>query len=406
MNILEIIKLSIENLLSFKFRSFLTMLGIIMGIASVVLLSSIGEGFQAKMLSETQKATRKIIVVDFNKKYSNSGEIKSDDYFTTKDETMLEKIEGVDKALVGTQFGAFVGNEDRFTLLYGANDKYFEMYSKKIIEGRKFVENDYNLTNKVIIISSSTTKRVFKDNNPLGNEIALKNRKGNIIGKYKIIGVYNGDIDDQSEIFGDGVPYEALLPFNELTNISGNREKKFSELAIKVKNFNELKKQTDIIKKFLESKGSKKDLYNVRAFSDELKQVTNILDKISIFINLVASISIIVGGVGVMNIMLVSVKERITEIGLRKAIGAKNKDIMRQFLIETMILTIIGGFIGILLGYSLAHLLGGFVKIVPVLKLKVVITAFIVSSLTGLIFGIYPAKQASKLSPMEALRKE
>ncbi len=123
-------------------------------------------------------------------------------------------------------------------------------------------------------------------------------------------------------------------------------------------------------------------------------------------ISLVADISLIVGGIGVMNIMLVSVNERITEIGLRKAIGAKNKDILLQFLIESMILTVIGGIIGVTFGFLLANLIGFVVNIKPVLEFKALMTSVVLSSSIGLIFGIYPARQASKLSPMEALRKE
>ena len=123
-------------------------------------------------------------------------------------------------------------------------------------------------------------------------------------------------------------------------------------------------------------------------------------------ISLIASISLIVGGIGVMNIMLVSVNERITEIGLRKAIGAKNKDILLQFLIESMILTVIGGIIGVTFGFLLANLIGFVVNIKPVLEFKALMTSVVLSSSIGLIFGIYPARQASKLSPMEALRKE
>ncbi|WP_067143015.1 ABC transporter permease [Oceanivirga salmonicida] len=406
MNILEIVKLSLANLLSFKFRSFLTMLGIIMGIASVVLLSSLGAGFQKKLLSNVQVALSKVVIVQIDQKYTRTNDFKRTDYFTKKDEIIFEKIEGNDKSSLFLQTGALTSDTSKFAQIEGINDKYFSIFSKRIIEGRKFNEIDYNSYNKVVIVSSLTAKRLFKNESAIGKTISLNDFNGNFMGKYKIVGTYNGNMDDQYDLTKEATPYEVLMPANEFTRATDNRDKITSIITISIKDVKKIKKQVELIKKYLEKRGSKKDLYTVKPGSEELKNITNILDKIEGFVNLVASISIIVGGVGVMNIMLVSVKERITEIGLRKAIGAKNKDIRRQFLIETMILTIIGGFIGMLLGYGIAFIIGISLKIIPILKLDIIMTAFIVSSLTGLIFGIYPAKQASKLSPMEALRKE
>ena len=162
----------------------------------------------------------------------------------------------------------------------------------------------------------------------------------------------------------------------------------------------------NVLKGYLKAKSGQDDLYKISLVSDELKEVTGILNKISIFISFIAGISLLVGGIGVMNIMLVSVTERISEIGLRKAIGAKNKHILLQFLIESIILTLTGGLIGLTIGYGLASIIGIFLHIIPILKISVLIMSLTVSMGTGLIFGIYPARKASKLSPMEALRSE
>ena len=155
---------------------------------------------------------------------------------------------------------------------------------------------------------------------------------------------------------------------------------------------------------YLKTRGSSTDTYRVSSLSQGLSQFNNILNMITLFISGVAAISLFVGGIGVMNIMLVSVTERIREVGLRKAIGAKTKDILVQFLIESIILTFFGGIIGIITGYGMALLIGMLVHVSPILSPFIVIICITVSTITGLVFGVYPAKKAAALDPMVALR--
>ena len=171
-------------------------------------------------------------------------------------------------------------------------------------------------------------------------------------------------------------------------------EKQYNQnFMFKVKDEKKLTETTDVLKKFLLQKANGEDICKITPINDQLKEVTGILDKVSLFISFIAAISLIVGGIGVMNIMLVSVTERISEIGLRKAIGAKNRHILLQFLIESIILTLIGGIVGVVFGYSLAFLVGLFLKITPILKMNVLVLSLLVSGGTGLIFGIYPANK-------------
>ena len=160
------------------------------------------------------------------------------------------------------------------------------------------------------------------------------------------------------------------------------------------------------VKDLMSRRGSSSDKYNVRSESSGLDQFNNILNMVTLFISGVAGISLFVGGIGVMNIMLVSVTERIREVGLRKALGARTKDILVQFLIEAVILTFFGGIIGVAIGYSLALLIGMFIKTSPVLSPGVVSVCIFVSTMIGLVFGVYPAKKAATLEPMEAVRTD
>lgn len=402
MNILEIIKLSIQNLFSFKFRSFLTMLGIIIGISSVVILSSLGSGFQAKMVGDLKDSFSSLINVSINQKYLNESKYKSSELFTKNDEKLILNMSEFEYVDVSNTTTLLEDKTSKYTMVYGGGNKYLKVYGKEIIRGVKFIEGKENLA----IISENTEKKLFKGKSAIGQEITLNYFSKKRAGKFIIIGVYNGNFDKQAEVFGDNIPLEIILSMEAVDKFTNNKLKKYTEIIIKPKNSDNLKYKIDLIKKYLETKSNKKDMYTVKPLSQELDKVLGILNKLSLFINLVASVAIIVGGIGVMNIMLVSVKERITEIGLRKAIGAKNRDILIQYLIETVIITLIGGLIGIILGYLISIIIGSFVNVMPILEIKIIVISFIISSLTGLIFGIYPARQASKLSPMEALRKE
>lgn len=409
MDIVEIIRLSISNLKSFKFRTFLTMLGIIMGIGSVVLISSLGAGFENNLLSDIKSSVQNGVTVTISKKYTSnkSYKLRQQDKFSEEDISALKKLSFVESVLPTGIIDGF-SNEKNAVLSGIQDNSTFYMEAAELTSGRLFFPEEYSKDSNVIILERVAAKSIFKNENPIGKTIYLTDYESNFIGRYTIIGTYKSYSETANKIFGATNYYmHAIAPLQHVDYVNGNNKKIYSFIRLNLKNKKTFKNDVETLRQFIQRKNiDKPDFYEIKPLSEELNQVSGILSKISVFISLIAAISLIVGGIGVMNIMLVSVNERITEIGLRKAIGAKNKDILMQFLIESMIVTVIGGVIGILSGYGLAGLIGIFVKIFPILKLNVLIVSIIVSITIGLIFGIYPAKQAAKLSPMEALRKE
>lgn len=394
MDIWELVKLSIKSLFSFKVRSFLTMLGIIVGIASVVLISSVGAGFQNNLLGDLTKSLTKIVEVDIDQKKLAKTTINRDFYFKESDLEIIEQLPNIDTAFFETQLQG-ITDDEVYVSVRGVNDKNLNAYSYRVDYGRKITEEEYKSKAEVAIMNYDSAVRTYGNpENALGKLLNFSDFDGYTYS-YTIVGV------TQKPEQVSAIPQHIINIF-----VPVDAQEYNSGFTFKVKDEKKMTETVNVLKGYLKAKSGQDDLYKVSLVSDELKEVTGILNKISIFISFIAGISLLVGGIGVMNIMLVSVTERISEIGLRKAIGAKNKHILLQFLIESIILTLTGGLIGLTIGYGLASIIGIFLHIIPILKISVLIMSLTVSMGTGLIFGIYPARKASKLSPMEALRSE
>lgn len=400
MNFFELIKLSFKSLFGFKLRSFLTTLGIIVGIGSVVMISSLGTGFQEGLLGDVTKAISKMLIVSLDEKKIKNININRTHYFIEDDLKVINTLPNVESAFFADNLRG-IDSGDNIYNIFSENGITFDAFGYELVAGRFFTKEELNVKSNVALISKYDAVRRFgSESAALGKTLKfdLDNYESNIT--LTIVGVYLSKDDSARNLFG-GNHTEIMI-----TKSQYNPSKFNNNLIVKVKDESKIKETIGNINLYLNIKSKNLDIYYVDAMAKDLNQITGILDKVSIFISLVAGISLAVGGIGVMNIMLVSVTERISEIGLRKAIGAKNKDILLQFLIESITLTFLGGLIGIIFGYSLALLIGIPFKIVPVLKLNILVVSVLVSTFTGLIFGIYPARKAAKLSPMEALRSE
>ena len=402
MNFLESLKMAFTNLLSYKMRSFLTMLGIIIGITAVILMSAIGAGAQEKIVGDLNKLGIGNFDVSIDTSVDN---IKNRNRLQQKQIDMIKNIKGVEAVAPSGMARQRVemDNFKNFALITGAVPASFNIENTQLLKGRYFNTDEYRKTGYFVILDDVSAARIFGDASPLGKKITVRVR-GLGDKEYVVVGVSKNPVASLTGIFGGNSPSFLQIPYQNYQYISKLDEKYFDGLKVKVSDPNELSQIMEETTTVLNKESGIDKLYQAVNSNTGLEQFNSILSMLSVFVSFVASVSLFVGGIGVMNIMLVSVTERIREVGLRKAIGAKNKDILLQFLIEAIILTVSGGLIGIFLGCILAVVLSTSFGMVPIIKVSIIMTSLIVSTLIGVIFGVYPASKAAKLNPIDALR--
>ncbi len=399
----EYIKIALMNIRSNKGRSFLTMLGIIIGISSVIMVISIGDGIKGGVNSELNAmAGGQLYIYSYG---DNDEGIQVE--FTEEDiSAIMEKVPNV-KAVTpqwgfnGTATGrkGVVGASATFGMPgmeYANNDP--------VIKGRYFTENDYYAANKVCILTESSAKLLFGTTNVVG--MTFEFAMYGVSQDFTIIGIRQ---DNASMLAGmmtsNTVSMEA--PLSVVSSDYGFYVTMNDLLIISDGADNASQVARDVVR-LMENRHDVrgKGAIHVENFNDYMSQMNEILSMITVFIVFVAAISLLVGGIGVMNIMLVSVTERTREIGIRKSLGARTGSILLQFLSESAIITLLGGLIGILLGVLGAKLVCSLMGFTATISVGTVLGASLFSSAVGIFFGIYPAKRAAKLSPIEALRHE
>ena len=386
MSFFDILKGSLATLKANKLRTLLTMLGIIIGISSVIAMWAIGNGGRDSILGDLKKVGYGKFTVTINYKNEN---FKYRDYFTLETVNMLK---------ASNKFKAVAASiEDRFQMMkdnkpycaFGdVSTEDFEKISPvTMISGRNFLPFEYNSNERVITIDNMSAKKMFGDiKSALGQSVEISRDRKKAGHSYKIIGVFKSPYESFGKLFGEGENFPVLfrMPYKAYA-VSFNQDPDvFDTLIVEAKNGNEISEA------MLEAK-------NILEFNKNAK---------SLFVTLAASISLLVGGIGVMNIMLVTVVERTKEIGIRKALGAKNRDILKQFLFESIILTVLGGLIGMVVGIFFGLLTGAIMGIKPIFSLLSIIVSLSISVIVGIIFGVSPARRAAKLNPIDALRTE
>ncbi|WP_276357980.1 ABC transporter permease [Cohnella caldifontis] len=390
MNIAQGVKMALKSILGNKLRSLLTMLGIIIGVTAVIALVALGQGATKSVTEQVQSLGTNLLTVNILGRGSTST-------LTEKEATDLGSIEGVQYLAPATNSNATVkaGTESVSVGIVGSNSDYLNVREYELASGRFLSQIDLDFYQKIAVLGSETATDLFPLGNPIGQYVQING------SRYKVVGVLASK-GSSTTGSNDEVVMIPLTSAERLFKSKGVRT-----IYVQVAE----KDQIDAVVASLESALSKKFRGNTNSYrvfnqSDILSTLDSVTGTLSVALGGIAGISLLVGGIGIMNIMLVSVTERTREIGIRKAIGARRKDILIQFLIESMVLSGLGGVLGIGIGIGAARLASKMLKMQVVFSLDIVLIAFLFSVLIGVIFGMFPANKAAKLKPIDALRFE
>lgn len=406
MNGTNLIKIALRALANNKLRGFLTMLGIIIGVASVITMLAIGQGSKRSIQAEISEMGSNMIMIHpgadmrggVRQEASAMETLKLEDYQNIVDETRY--ISAVSPS-VNSSGQAIYGASNTPTTMYGISPDYLEISRYKVQEGDMFTEQDIQTAAKVCLIGKTVADNLFPNgDNPVGKIIRFQKLPFRVVGTLESKGYNTMGMDQDDLILA---PYttiqKKILAITHLQGItcSALKEEYTDQATGEI---------TEILRRNHKLRESDDDDFTIRSQQELSSMLTSTTDMMTVLLAAVAGISLLVGGIGIMNIMYVSVTERTREIGLRMSIGAKGIDILAQFLIESILISVTGGLIGVVLGVGAAWVVNVVAHFPIYIQPWSVLLSFVVCTVTGIFFGWYPAKKAAQLDPIEAIRYE
>lgn len=401
----ESFQMALTSLYANKMRTLLTMLGIIIGVGAVIALVSVSMGVRSNVTSSIASLGSNMLIVSPGSSNRGgvrgaAGSMQTLKYDDAK--AIGEKIKNIDyvSPTVSASYQVVYGNNNWNTSVQGVTPEFMAIRSLSIGYGSFISANDLNKRNRVAVIGTTVAENLFENQNPVGQNIRINNQPYKVIGLLESKGQSSMGQDQDDMIY---VPLTTAqermlgITYVQSINIQVSDQNKMDQVQSEIETL--LRMRHHIV-------GGKEDDFHVRNLTSLMEAVSQSTAMLTLLLGAIAGISLLVGGIGIMNIMMVSVTERTREIGIRKALGATFMNIMTQFLIESMVIGIIGGIIGIGFGCLASFVISKVGDFTTVITVTPIIISFVFSVGIGLFFGIYPARKAAKLDPIEALRYE
>lgn len=406
MNFANLFRIALKALGNNKFRGFLTMLGIIIGVGSVITMLAIGQGSKKSIQAEISEMGSNMIMIHPGEDMRGGVRLSADDMQTLK----VKDFEDIRKECghvslvspsVNSSGQAVYGANNTPTSVYGVNEEFLDIRGYKVQDGDIFSEQDIKTAAKVCLVGKTVIDQLFTNGeNPVGKVIRFGSIPFRIVGVLESKGYNSMGMDQDNLII---TPYTTVM--KRILAVTYLQEIVCSALSEEYTD-EAISEITDVLRRNHKLKEADDDDFNIRSQQELSSMMTSTSDMMSTLLAAVAGISLLVGGIGIMNIMYVSVTERTKEIGLRMSIGAKGRDILAQFLIEATLISITGGLLGVILGVAASYIVKAVLSYPILIQPWNIVVSFLVCTIIGIFFGWYPARKASNLDPIEAIRYE